>query len=216
MKTSPKIQKAMVDGIKWLIACNSDPDNQPFQSSCTAARYQTNIGWQHMFRGFLAKQWQEEQQAYTILQYPHNDDDSPRAQWATKVANFLLKTSHETWLERCQVVHHRTSRQESAHEALRAETRLRATYRYSNEVNALDRENIFGIALETRLQHSAQEILTWCATIKPALKRAIKDFKQQMGKGQTKINEFLPTGIDDTRTIKITRQRARRRHSSGP
>jgi hypothetical protein len=54
----------MVDGIKLIIALNINPDNQPFASPSNAARYQTKIGWQHLFRGFLAKQWQEEQQAY--------------------------------------------------------------------------------------------------------------------------------------------------------
>jgi hypothetical protein len=213
LKTLPTIQKALVDGIKWLIAKNIDPDNQPFESSSNAARYQTKIGWQHIFRGFLAKQWQEEQQAYTILQYPQTDDDSPRAQWSTKVTQFLLKTSHETWLERCQVVHHKTSRQESEHETLRAATRLRAIYRYSNAVNALDQENIFGIDLQTRLQHSAQEILTWCATINPALKRARKYYKNEMRDGQTKINEFVPRR-DDTPKIPTQQKRTRRQHSS--
>jgi hypothetical protein len=216
LKTSPRIQKAMVDGIKWLVNKNSNPDNQPFESPSNAARYQTKIGWQHMFRGFLAIQWQEEQLKYSILKYPQTDDDSPRAQWATKVTTFLLKSAHEIWLERCQVVHHKTSRQESQNEIIRAQTRLRAIYRYSEAVNALDRENIFGIDLNIRMQHSAQEILTWCSTINPALKRAIKDFKVEMKKGQTKINEF-PTRIDDTTTkIQCQNKRVRRRHSSGP
>ena len=216
LKTSPKIQKSLVDGIKWLIERNVNPGNQPVKHTSNAAHNQTKIGWQHLFRGFLAQQWQSEQEAYTVLQYPQNDDDSPRAQWATKVTHFLLKTSHETWLERCKVVHHRTSHQESAHEALRAETKLRAIYGYSDAVNALDRENIFGIDLQTRIQHSAQDILIWCATIKPALKRAIKDFKKEMKQGQTQINEFPSSGRDVDPKIPKQRKRTRRRHSSGP
>jgi hypothetical protein len=223
LKTSPKIQKAMVDGIKWLIQRNVDPDNQPPQLTSNAARHQAKIGWQHLFRGFIAKQWQQEQQEYTVLQYPQQDDDSPRAQWATTITKFLLKTSHETWLERCKVVHHKTSRQDSEHEQIRAETRLKAIYRYSNAVNALDREHIFGLTIETRLQHSAQEILTWCATIKPALKRARKDYQEEMEKGQTKIYEFAePRSESDNRNadnqkpkIQNKPKRRRRRHSSG-
>ena len=213
LKTSPTIQKALVDGIKWLIATNTDPNNQPFAASSNAARYQSKMGWQHLFRGFVAKKWQEEQQQYTILKYPQTDDDSPRAQWATKVTQFLLKTSHEIWLEGCTVVHHKTSKQESEHEALWAATKLRAIYRYSDAVNALDRENIFGIDLDIRLQNSAQEILTWCATINPALTRARKDYTKEMEKGQRKINEFPPR-CDDNTKIPTQRKRSRRRHSS--
>ena len=219
LKTSPKIQKAMVDGIKGLIARQVDPNNQPIQPTSNAARHQDKIGWHHVFRGFIAQQWQAEQQAYTVLQYPQQDDDSPRAQWATTVTKFLLKTSHETWSERCQVVHHKTSRQDSEHEKLRAETRLKAIYRYSNAVNALDRENIFGIDIDIdiRLRQSSQDILIWCSTIKPALKRAIKDFQEEMRKGQTKTYEFGESNDADTKKSKIPKKskRARRRHSSG-
>jgi hypothetical protein len=53
------------------------------------------------------------------------------------------------------------------------------------------------------------------ATINPALKRASKDYKDEMRKGQTKIYELpAPRGVDKTK-IPIQQKRARQRHSSG-
>ena len=83
-------------------------------------------------------------------------------------------------------------------------------------MNALDRENIFGIDIDIRLQHSAQEILTWCATIKPALKKAMKEFKEEMRKGQTKIPDFIDEKSDADNQKPKKNKRISRQHSSGP
>ena len=115
LKTDPKIQHSRVEGIKTLLRDKHGVhnDNQP-DPNLPAAIEQRQIGWIHLFRGFLGQKWQEQQARYE-RQQPTEDDTNKNQRWNVKVIQFLWKYSQKIWVERCKVVHDRDSERESKH-----------------------------------------------------------------------------------------------------
>jgi hypothetical protein len=221
LRTDPKIQQEIITGIKQLVRKTDEPtqehDNQPV-SQFPAAQQQESIGWIHLYRGFLSKRWQEDQERYTAFRDTDDDDEKKKTRWNVKVIQYLWQYAHKTWIERCQLVHDKESTRESVQARTRAVQLVTTMYRHQDSVNAQDRANIFGRSLQDRLTDtSANDLTTWYDTVLPALKRAIKDYKQQSKRGQTTIYGG-PRKTRKTAAPKdTTKKRAKhaRRHSSG-
>ena len=221
LRTDPKIQKELIDGIKKMVrktdeTPHEDHDNQPV-SKFPAALQQEAIGWIHIYRGFLSTRWQEDQARYAATPAT-GDEKENQKQWNVKVIQYLWKYAHKTWIERCKLVHDKEGKRESEQARTRAEKSVTTMYRHQENVNAQDRANIFGRTLQDRLTDGATELSTWYETTLPALKRAIKDYRVQSRKGQTKINEGSKKKLKNKLTAREpNKQRAKpaRRNSSG-
>jgi hypothetical protein len=212
LKTDPKIQHAMVAGLKTVVnnANDENTDNQP-TTRLPAAIEQSKIGWIHVFRGFLSQKWQDQQDTYE-RQQPTEKDTNKNNRWNVKVVQFLWKYAHKIWVERCKMVHDKDSEHESQHARKRAEQSVTAMYRHARNVSALDRSLIFHRDLTDRLTDSVTELSAWSQIMLPALKKAMKQHKKQEKQGQTQIygtsKKWKP---DSTNTTKI-----QRRNSIGP
>ena len=90
-----------------------------------------------------------------------------------------MEQAHKLWIERCENVHEKVSEFETKQQQMRAERLLRAAYRHQENVLREDRDQIFAIPLEERLQQPAKTIISWYQDTKKVIKQAVKKF----GKG---------------------------------
>ena len=97
--------------------------------------------------------------------------------WNIKVTSFLIKSSQESWVDRCEMVHHKTASHETAFQRTRADTMLRALYNHRDNVSPLDRLRIFGVPLEQRQANTANAIIQWCETTLPAIQQAVREYR---------------------------------------
>jgi hypothetical protein len=166
----------------------ADAETARLKEIDTLIYYQTRLGWQHIFRGITPTEWSKHQAQYKNTTAKATKDMSPRDEWGPKLTKFLLNKAHESWVYRCDQVHHQTARKESAQNRRRAEALVRAAYRHKFNVGSSDREVFFGVSLEQRLADTgAAQLLVWYDTIQASLKQAIKDFERNSTIGQTTL-----------------------------
>lgn len=129
-----------------------------------------------------------QERAYSIhsrvqTNYGDNDDTETqpsaysRIAWNVQVTKFLISSSHESWVDRCEMAHHRTASHETDFQRTRADTMLKAMYAHAENVSPLDKKLLFGTPLEERQQNSANAIIQWCETILPAVRTAVREYR---------------------------------------
>ncbi len=107
-------------------------------------------------------------------------------EWMPTVVHLFLKHSHSFWIERCQSTHTKTINFETEQQRRRANAIVTAMYDHEYDVCVNDRDHIFDTTLEEKLKTSAGQLLLWADMFKPALRRAIQDFKNS-NRSQTTI-----------------------------
>ena len=97
-----------------------------------------------------------------------------------------MQHGHNTWIERCQYVHKKSEKYETDQQRRRANAIIAAFYDHQHEVSAYDRQQIFDEPIEDKLTKSAGQLLLWAEMTKPALRQAMKEFKES-NKSQSTI-----------------------------
>ena len=186
-KTCPVIQKEMTTGLlNSLNLAQSDLCGPP----STALLTQEKIGWTNLLRGLVSKKWQNQQNIYaTLFLSPKEQERNHR--WSHKLTKFLLSFAHELWIARCDSIHHNVARFETEQQRRRANVAVTAVYQHRHNISVSDQEQFFKIPLEEKLKESASSLITWHATIKKALKRAVKDYGDELVAQHKPISEFF-------------------------
>ncbi len=104
-----------------------------------------------------------------------------------------MEASHNIWIERCNNVHDKVSRWETAQERRIAEAIVRAAYWHHNHIKLADRNTIFDTPLEERLKVPAKSLLEWHSQIKDTLKCAIQEYANHLKASSSDIPQFFKT-----------------------
>jgi hypothetical protein len=147
---------------------------------------QHNIGWHHMFRGWIDKTWQQWQENHIQETFANNGKKRDTAKmWSVYLIEFMLNEGFEKWKVRCDIVHAKTKRNETEQNRIRIDSKVRALYDMALEVGYRDRHHIFSKTLEDKIKESVHQLERWVATTTPAIKQAVHDFKRR-SKAKTK------------------------------
>ena len=126
----------------------------------------------------------------------------------------FMQHGHNTWIERCQYVHKKSEKYETDQQRRRANAIIAAFYDHQHEVSAYDRQQIFDEPIEDKLTKSAGQLLLWAEMTKPALRQAMKEFKESNKSQSTigfKISRRKRSKIHKKRNQTKHKQRTQRR-----
>jgi len=113
--TKRSICSEIVEGIQnWLDDIddvNSSQEHSAHNDEDTSA--QDDIGWGNALRGYLASEWQHQQEEYYRAHGQEGEKVNTGEQWMTHVIRFLITEAHTLWTDRCNELHEKDEQHRS-------------------------------------------------------------------------------------------------------
>ena len=151
---------------------------QQYLQGAPARTTENPIGWDSMFLGFIPVEWSTDNSVAPKL-------------WGKQLIIFLWQEVYNLWKSRNDKVHQRTESHRSLQEELRAQTAIKAFYRYELEVGPHDR-NLFSIPWQERINiMTPKEVLSWIRTMTPAILKARTQYITRSTLGTRDIRSYF-------------------------
>ena len=114
--TSPAIRRAIQEGIEhWRSPMwHSAPSVASHHSTARAVGSQNDIGWQGIFFGWIAAEWQHEQRRY----WERNRSRKSAGKWASTLIRRIWEIPWKQWVDRNDTLHRQ---KEGEHHKLKTE-----------------------------------------------------------------------------------------------
>jgi len=166
------------------------PDN-PFQ-----ATNQDAIGWNNLMRGWIDNTWQVDQEKH--IKAKHNNDHhiyEKTKQWSILLIEFFWSQGHKLWKDRCDTLHEKTGRAETAQTRKLINHKVQALYEMATNVGYRDRHHIFATPINEKLLETVPNLTNWVASTGPAVKQAAQDHRRHTIKNTRDIRNFFNASL---------------------
>jgi hypothetical protein len=148
---------------------------------------QQKIGVYGMIRGYISKEWVQEQQQYLYSREKDGNNktyDSGK-KWATHLVLHFWNCNREIWKNRNEAVHNPTSVRDIM------EIIVRQQYELQEQCTAFDRRFIFKYDLETMLRQPLSEIKAWLNISKDWIQTSIEQHQKESTRNTQNIASYF-------------------------
>ncbi|CAB9522216.1 expressed unknown protein [Seminavis robusta] len=169
--TSPKIQGLLLSGLKVCLHHQNPTTIQEDPSWDTLKQAQDAIGWHHLLKGRISKQFSQEQDRYLNMKKTATKRNNGLT-WLTGLIDIIYKEWWKLWDMRNQDRHGHDMRTKSQAKKAQAIRQLTQFYEaYQQEVPE-HLEWLFQIPLESRMQLNTPVIIQFLNTWEPVLQES--------------------------------------------
>lgn len=178
ISTDNSIQSALLHSLESWLSPTTAPPYTPPPHLIPLLNSQSRIGWQEMFRGYFAVQWND-----------HQDDTT--GNWSGLVIVNIWSSVLELWELRNNarhslLVHHQQS-------TLRRRTEMEIQQLYDKESLILGKDRfIFNTPLREQLERPTHSLRRWIATFGPAIRASAQFAKTSALQHVKSITHYFP------------------------